>query len=298
MNRASRPRFPPAPPGLPVDAHKGLAGRVALVCGSRTMPGAALLAARAAQRAGAGLVAVTAFSENLLAALPVAAPEAVLLEALELSPRAASAFVRSLAARGEHALLAGPGLGRLARTRALVRALLEQTRVPLVLDADALNELGTDLERVRRARAPVVLTPHPGEAERLLGRPVGGDARSRRDAAIEISLRSGAICCLKGARTVVAEGERVYVNSTGNAGMATAGAGDVLAGILVAYLAACSTLGDDKWTPFAAAASAVVVHGLAGDLARRIRGVRGLVAGDLVEFLPAAQIARDPRELD
>ena len=90
----------------------------------------------------------------------------------------------------------------------------------------------------------------------------------------------------------------MYVNRSGNPGMATAGAGDVLAGILVAYLAACSTLGTEAWSPFEAAASAVYVHGLAGDLARRARGLRGLTAGDLVEFLPAAQIARDQRELD
>lgn len=281
----SRSRIP-QPPALPADAHKGLAGRVLLVCGSRTMPGAAILCARAAQRAGAGLVSVLALAENLLVALPVAAPEAVLVDALRLE------------ARGDHAQLVGPGLGRGARTRALVRKLLEQTRVPLVLDADALNELGTRLELVRRAQAPVVLTPHPGEAERLLGRPLGADARARRAAAIEISSASGAICCLKGAQTVVAEGRRVYVNRTGNAGMATAGAGDVLAGILVAYLARCSTQPSANWTPFDAAVSAVHVHGLAGDLARRVRGTRGLVAGDLVEFLPAAQIARDRRELD
>jgi NAD(P)H-hydrate epimerase len=271
---------------------------VLLVCGSRAMPGAAILAARAAQRAGAGLVAVTAFAENLLAALPVAAPEAVLVEALDLQARGARALVRALARRGDHALLAGPGLGRGARTRALLQALLVEARAPLVLDADALNELGTRLERLRRARVPLVLTPHPGEAERLLGRPIGADARARRAAACEISLRSGAICCLKGARTVVAQGQRVYVNRTGNAGMATAGAGDVLAGILVAYLATCSTLASAHWTPFEAAARAVFIHGRAGDLARAARGTRGLVAGDLVEFLPAAQIACDPRELD
>jgi len=289
---------PSPPPRLTPQAHKGDAGRVLLVCGSRAMPGAAILAARAAQRAGAGLVAVCAFSENLLVALPVAAPEAVMVEAAGLAARGARAFVRGLAPRNDHAWLAGSGLGRGARTRALLEALIEESRVPLVLDADALNELGTRLERLRRAQAPVVLTPHPGEAERLLGRRIGSDARSRRAAASEISSQSGAICCLKGAGTVVAQGERVYVNRTGNAGMATAGAGDVLAGILVAYLAACSTMPSEHWTPFEAAASAVHAHGLAGDLARRVRGMRGLVASDLVEFLPAAQIARDRRELD
>jgi hydroxyethylthiazole kinase-like uncharacterized protein yjeF len=297
LRRPRSPAFPPVPPALPLDAHKGLAGRVSLVCGSRTMPGAAILAARAAQRAGAGLVALATSAENLLVALPIAAPEAVLIDALDVRGRGLRALVRALAARGDHAHL-GPGLGRGARTKALVLALLEDARAPLVLDADALNELGTRLERVRRAHAPVVLTPHPGEAERLLGRPIPADPRAREAAALEISRRSGAICCLKGAGTVVALGERVYVNRSGNSGMATAGAGDVLAGILVAYLARCSTTGTDGWTPFEAAASAVHVHGMAGDLARAARGRRGLVASDLIEFLPAAQIARDASELD
>ncbi len=293
------PRAPALPPALPRDAHKGLAGRVILVCGSRTMPGAAVLAARAAQRAGAGLVAVAALAENLLNVLPVAAPEAVLLDAVAAHARGMRAFARTLAARGDHAWLCGPGLGRGARTRALLDALLAaRVEVPLVLDADALNELGTDLGRLRGVSRPLVLTPHPGEAERLLGRSIGAGPRARLDAAREISARSGAVCCLKGARTVVAGGERVYVNATGNAGMATAGAGDVLAGILVAHLATCVTIPEDGWGPFEAAASAVHLHGLAGDLARRVRGTRGLVASDLVEFLPAAQVARDARELD
>lgn len=292
-------RAPALPPALPVDAHKGLAGRVSLVCGSRSMPGAAVLAARAAQRAGAGLVALVALAENLLEVVPCAAPEAVLVDAARCDARGARELLAALVAREDHAWLLGPGLGRGARTRALLDAALRSRGAPaLVLDADALNELGTDLERLRGRGRPVVLTPHPGEAARLLGRSVGSSAVERRAAAREISRRSGAICCLKGARTVVAHGERVYLNSTGNPGMASAGAGDVLAGILVAYLATCSTLPEPGWGAFEAAASAVHVHGLAGDLARRVRGTRGLVASDLVEFLPAAQVARDPRELD
>lgn len=298
MRRAVRARRgtrrPPLPPTLPVDAHKGLAGRVTLLCGSREMPGAAILAARAAQRAGAGLVQLVALAENLLQAAPIAAPEAILVDAVGLSARGARPFLRGLATRGTHAWLAGPGLGRGARSRALTEALLTECgSVPVVLDADALNELGTRLELVLRARGPVVLTPHPGEAERLLGRPLGTSSSARRAAALEISARSGAICCLKGRHTVVALGRQVYVNRTGNPGLATAGAGDVLGGILVAYLAACRTLPTRSWTPFAAVCSAVHLHGLAGDLACEQRGVRGLVASDLIEFLPAAELARE-----
>lgn len=279
---------PRPPPSLPRDAHKGTAGRVLCVCGSREMPGAAVLAARSAQRGGAGLVTVACADRELLSIVPIAAPEAILLDLV--SSR------RFPSGRADHARLAGPGLGATARTRRLVRALLaDGSPVPLVLDADALNVLGTAVGGLRAHAGPVVLTPHPGEAARLLGREVPSDARGRADAARELSARSGAICVLKGAGTVVAEGERVYVNATGNPGMATAGAGDVLAGLLVAYLASCSTGLDARWTPFEAAASAVHVHGLAGDLARREVGERALVASDLVAFLGAAQLVHSAR---
>ncbi|MBI5363476.1 MAG: NAD(P)H-hydrate dehydratase [Planctomycetes bacterium] len=278
-------------PDLPPNAHKGLAGRVLCWCGSDSMPGAAVLVARAAQRAGAGLVTLATDSDVLRHVVPVAAPEAV------FAPFASeSEFRELLRARStsgktpDHARVAGPGLGLGAGTRKILEILLSASdSTPLLLDADALNALGGDLARLRRVRAPLVLTPHPGEAARLLGRTVGDDDRARLAVAREISARSGALCCLKGRATVVAFGERVYVNPTGNPGMATAGAGDVLAGILGAYLAACRTGIDPAWTPWDAACAAVHVHGLAGDLARERLGMRGLVASDLVQFLPAAQ---------
>jgi NAD(P)H-hydrate epimerase len=145
-----------------------------------------------------------------------------------------------------------------------------------------------------------VLTPHPGEAARLLGREIPSDADGRIEAALEISRRSGGIACLKGHATVVADadGERVHVNTTGNPGMATAGAGDVLSGILVAYLAASVSRGDARWTAFDAAVAAVHVHGLSGDIAAERLGRRGLIASDLVEHLPLAQVRfRGAREL-
>jgi NAD(P)H-hydrate repair Nnr-like enzyme with NAD(P)H-hydrate dehydratase domain len=130
-----------------------------------------------------------------------------------------SSWRSALAAREDHARMAGPGLGATRATREHVIDLLDATRAAaLVLDADALNVLAGDWRRLRAARAALVLTPHPGEAARLLGRRVGDDDRSRLAAAREISERSGAICCLKGRATVVASGERAYVNATGNAG--------------------------------------------------------------------------------
>jgi hydroxyethylthiazole kinase-like uncharacterized protein yjeF len=256
---------------------------VLLVCGSADMPGAAVLAARAAQRAGAGLVAVACLDASLKTILPCSAPEAVLVDATEGSAAA-------LSGRKDHVRVVGPGLGASSRTRDLVRALLEDGfEGAWVVDADALNVLAGKAEGLRARRGPMVVTPHPGEAARLLSREIPRDESGRIAAALEISFRTGAICCLKGHRTVVAEGQRVYVNETGNPGMATAGAGDVLAGILGAYLAACETRIDPSFSAFDAATSAVHVHGLAGDLAAAEVGRRGLVASDLVRFLPAAQ---------
>jgi len=252
--------------------------------GSDEMPGAAVLVVRAALRAGAGLVTLSTASASLPAVLPVAAPEALLLA------QPWSRLAASLARRGDHARVAGPGLGTGAATRRLVLALLAaRGEVPLVLDADALNVLAGSWKALRKSRAPRVLTPHPGEAARLLGREVGADDRARIAAAREVAAQSGAICCLKGRATVVTDGERVYVNPTGNPGMATAGAGDVLSGILGAYLAATTSGLDRTWTPWDAACTAVHVHGLAGDLARRQLGTRGLIASDLIQFLPQAQ---------
>lgn len=253
------------------------------MCGSADMPGAAVLAARAAQRAGAGLVAVACLDESLKRIVPCAAPEAVLVDATR-DPLAA------LRGRTDDARIVGPGLGASERTRALCRGLFaDAVEGGWVVDADALNVLDGDVEILKTRRGPMILTPHPGEASRLLRRSVPRDEAGRTAAAREISRRAGAVCCLKGHRTVVVEGERVYVNETGNPGMASAGAGDVLAGILGAYLAACRTRPDPEWTPFAAACSAVHVHGLAGDLAAAEVGRRGLIASDLVRFLPAAQ---------
>jgi len=267
----------PEPPGpLPRAAHKGDAGRVLCLAGSRTMPGAALLVARAAQRAGAGLVIVGCLDRELMALVPLAAPEAVLLDL------SASFAAQRLAEREPHALLAGPGLRDVERTRAVVEQVLEACPgIPRILDADALNALRGEPERLRSSAGPVVITPHPGEAGRLLGRSIPPDGEGRERAAHELQRRSGAVVVLKGAGTVVCDGDRTYVNTTGNPGLATAGSGDVLAGILVAYLA--------RLGPHEAATAAVHVHGRAGDLAAERLGEAAVVASDLIAELPAAQ---------
>jgi hydroxyethylthiazole kinase-like uncharacterized protein yjeF len=273
------------PPNLPDDAHKGTAGRVLCVVGSRWMPGAAILVARAASRAGAGLVTVGARDSEVLAHLPAAAPEAVLLD-LSGADRA----TYTLGRRRDHALVFGCGLGQDEVTRALLQSVFASNLAcPLVVDADGLNVLGTEPERLRDYRGAVVITPHPGEAARLLGREVSADDGERAAAARELAKRSGALCCLKGRRTVVADAEHLYVNDTGNPGMATAGTGDVLAGILGAYLALVGTGAFPAWTALDAVCAAVRVHGLAGDMGAAHLGRRALVASDLIAWLPAAQ---------
>lgn len=273
------------PPELPDDAHKGDAGRVLVACGSSSMPGAALLVARAAQRAGAGLVTVIVTSEELSRALPIAAPEAVMLR-----PASLANVPFTIAQRGCHSIVAGCGLGTGEEANALVQALIGRAPpVPLVLDADALNLLGKTPEKLKARVGPTVITPHPGEASRLLEREIPGDPAGREAAARELAARTGAIVCLKGKATVVTDGQFVYTNDTGNSGMATAGSGDVLAGIVGAYAALCATGAFPKWTPLDAACAAVRAHGLAGDFAASHLGKRAVIASDLIQWLAQAQ---------
>jgi NAD(P)H-hydrate epimerase len=273
------------PPSLADDAHKGDAGKIFGLCGSRTMPGAAVLVARAAQRAGAGLVTLGCLEPELLRVVPAAVPEAVYVDLSALDQ-----WPIFLASRGDHALVVGPGLGQGPSAAAALDGLLAcGRRGPLVLDADALTMLASQRGGLARLNAATILTPHPGEAQRLLGRSVGSDPEQRREAALELARASGAVVVLKGRHSVVAQGSQVYVNDTGNWGMATAGSGDVLSGIAAAYAALCATGQHPSWTPFDAAAAAVRVHGLAGDLAAAHLGRRALIASDLIGYLPAAQ---------
>lgn len=271
--------IPKAPPDLPIDAHKGVAGRVLVVAGSEWMPGAAILSARAAQRAGAGLVGVVVRHETVKHALPITAPEAVMIDARTLKFESGA----------WHAGLVGPGLGLDASASSIFARVVAELEAPLVLDADALTLLAHEPSLATARTRPTVLTPHTGEAARLIGSALRTGAEGRLAAAREIALKTRSICCLKGPRTVVTDGERVYVNTTGDHTLATAGSGDVLAGILVAYLALVTTLPDSGWTAFDAAARAVFVHGRSGDLCRAARVSRSVIASDLIEMLSRAQ---------
>jgi NAD(P)H-hydrate epimerase len=170
----------------------------------------------------------------------------------------------------------------------LLADVMAGTAVPLVLDADALNNLAGDLGPLKRYAGPLVLTPHPGEFARLAGSDVAAVQADRCDRAVRFAAEHGVVLVLKGNRTVVTDGRRVYVNTTGNPGMATGGTGDVLTGLTAALL------GQGLET-FAAAQLAVYLHGLAGDLARDRLGEVSLIASDLVEYLPRAFLAHAGR---
>jgi NAD(P)H-hydrate epimerase len=218
-------------------------------------------------------------------------PEATQL--LLAEPGAAAAAEEasaSLAARwGDFdALGIGPGLGTAESARRLVADALERFAGPAVFDADALNLIAAEPALVRAKSPERVWTPHPGELERLTGeRPKGDDARL--EAARRAGERLGGVVVLKGHRTVVAGEDRYYVNDTGNPGMATGGAGDVLTGVIASLLG-------QGFKPFEAAALGVRLHGAAGDLAAAALGEASLIAGDLIDHLPAAIRAHGGRK--
>jgi NAD(P)H-hydrate epimerase len=240
------------------------------------MSGAARLAGWGALRGGAGLVVVACPD----AAQPLVAGDLACAITIPLPSRrgvlsARGAHEAREAAAAADVVAVGPGL----TTGALgfLRAFLPGIRKPLLLDADALNCLADDPSLLAEVEGPRILTPHPGEAARLLGKPVQDRAR----AAEELAEKFGAVAVLKGAGTIVCDGERIYVNATGNPGMATGGSGDVLTGLLAARLAS----GTD---PFVAAIQSVHVHGRAGDLAAASTGESSVIATDIVASLPTA----------
>jgi hydroxyethylthiazole kinase-like uncharacterized protein yjeF len=266
------------------ETHKGSYGHLLVVAGSLGKTGAAALAARGAMRAGAGLVTVaTATSaQPIVAALlleamsePVAETEAKTI-ALE-----GFAVLRDLAARRD-AITLGPGLGLDAGTQALARRLVLECPQPMVVDADGLTALVGHLEGLRGAPGPRCLTPHPGEMARLLGATVAEVQRDRFATVRQFATAHRVTVVLKGAGSLIGLPDgRVLVNPTGNPGMASGGTGDVLAGVLGAFLA--------RGLPAEAALpAAVYLHGLAGDVAAERVGQEALIASDVIEALPEA----------
>jgi ADP-dependent NAD(P)H-hydrate dehydratase / NAD(P)H-hydrate epimerase len=255
-------------------SHKGDYGHALLVCGSYGKMGAAVLSARACMRAGAGLltVAVPACGMNIL---QTAVPEAMAVSSEE--ERLISGMIDC---SKYHAIGAGPGIGTAKQTQGALKLLIQNSSVPLVLDADALNILSENRTWLGFLPPFSILTPHPKEFERLAGKWENDEERLKMQ--IEFSRRYKVYVVLKGAHTSIAcpDGE-VYFNSTGNPGMATAGTGDVLTGIITGLLA-------QKYDPKQGAVLGVYLHGLAGDIAAQKRSPEAMVAGDVVGRLGEA----------
>jgi NAD(P)H-hydrate epimerase len=277
----------PRIPSRDRDAHKGNFGRVLVVGGSRRMIGAPALAANAALRGGAGLVVIASpanvqFAVAMLAECATSIP----LKCQATGDLAHDAVGQVLDAAEKNDVLAvGPGMAVGPRQQDIVRACLEQTK-PLVIDADGLNNLAKIDGWPALRRCPLILTPHPGEFARLTGRDIA-DIQANREQASEAALtawRDASECdaplilVLKGAGTVVTDGLQMYVNDTGNPGMATGGAGDVLTG-----LTAAMTCQGVELLP--AVCLAVRAHGRAGDLAAIDLGEQAMIASDLLDTL-------------
>jgi NAD(P)H-hydrate epimerase len=268
-------RLPRRTPG----GHKGSAGHVLVIAGAPGKTGAAVLVGRAALRAGAGLVTLASTRAGQ------AALDAKVLELMTTSYAAGEdadggsyEHLAKEAARMKAAAL-GPGIPTGDGMRALVRRLVGELPVPLVVDADALNLLGTDVVAVRAAAAPRVLTPHPGEMARLLGTTTALVQGDRLDHARRLAATTGAVVVLKGARTVIAEPDgTAHINPTANPSLGTAGSGDVLTGVIAA-------LCGQGLPALDAARAGVYLHGLCAGEAARSLGSRNLVAGDLPEAI-------------
>jgi NAD(P)H-hydrate epimerase len=267
------------------DAHKGDFGLAVIVGGSRGMAGAAAMAGMAALRGGAGLVrmAVPVCCLDTVAAFEPSCMTVPLR--CDRNGRIALAAWNTILAETSRATVVacGPGLGRSLGLDVLVARLYTQCPKPLVVDADGLNALSARRDVLEHPGGPRILTPHPGEFARLLGKgPIAPDERPEE--AVALAARCGVVVVLKGHRTMVTDGHSRWINTTGNPGMATGGSGDVLTGLITAL--ACQGL-----SPPDAARLGVYLHGLAGDLAAAELGQESLVASDLLRFLPRAFVA-------
>jgi hydroxyethylthiazole kinase-like uncharacterized protein yjeF len=270
-------------PKRALDCHKGTLGWALVIAGSEGLTGAAVLAAQGALRAGAGKVTI-AVAESIYAIVATKLTE-VMVQPLPdkvggILTIASLPAIQTLLAKAD-VLALGPGLGRDEKTLAFVAELIQLTQLPLVIDADALYALADHTDLLSCSQALCVVTPHPGEMAQLTGLTVAEIQANRLAVARQYAVEWKSIVILKGAATMVAfpDGE-VYINTTGNAGMATGGTGDVLTGIIAAFIAQGCSSHD-------AAVIGVYLHGLAGDSIAENSPI-GMTAGDLAQAIPAA----------
>jgi NAD(P)H-hydrate epimerase len=266
----------------PADAHKGSTGHLLVIAGSIGKTGAAALTSMSALRTGAGLVTL-GVAESLNAALEGRMLEAMTAPLPEsgsgvLGESAFNAIQQELP--GKRCLALGPGLGQAAETKKLICKIIRQSEIPVVVDADGLNNLAGELKHFKKASAPIILTPHPGEMARLLDTRVSKVQQNRIKCAREFSVQYNVHVVLKGARTIIAHPDgRVFINPTGNAGMASGGMGDVLTGVIAGLIV-------QGLTPEAACHAGVYLHGAAADSLVEDMGPYGFLAGDVMKTIP------------
>ncbi|QGG49112.1 NAD(P)H-hydrate dehydratase [Heliorestis convoluta] len=263
------------------EAHKGNFGHLLIMGGSNGMAGAITLTVQGALRSGTGKTTVAVPEGIASYVIPQVS------EAMSLSLSAPQGRLEASALEGKSfdsftSFVVGPGLGRYGEAALFLQEFLEKTKGPVVIDADALMALEGNIESLAAAQGPLVLTPHPGEMARLTGLTIEEIQQNRLQVVTHFAKDWGVTIALKGARTLIATAEgELFINPTGNPGMATAGSGDVLAGVLGSLLA-------QGYSPAQGAALAVYVHGLAGDIAVELYGHKAMKAGDIVASLPAA----------
>lgn len=269
-------------PERPNQSHKGMFGKLLGVAGSRNMPGAAILASQAALRCGVGLYCL-ASDIDVCRLLVAQSPEAIMLPLPtdydgKLTQQAVPTILDY--AKSASCVLIGCGLGQSEALRQMVSSLIPQLNCPVILDADGLNAIASGIDILQKAKAPVVLTPHPGEMARLLHCTSADVQKDRLAAAKRLATRfPNTVVVLKGAGTIIATKEHAYINTTGNSGMSKGGSGDVLAGIIASLTA-------QNMKPEDAAVVGVYLHGLAGDCAAAEFSKRAMLPSDLIRQLP------------
>ena len=271
------------------NTHKGDYGRVLVVGGSAGMSGAVMMCGVSALRGGAGLVMVAlpkslnnAFEASVMEVMSLPLPET---EAISISLKALDVLVERM--KWADVLAIGPGISRVDETQEFVRQLVRSSEKTVVLDADGIVAFANRMKELADRSCELVITPHPGEMAMLIGKSISEVQSDRIGITQAVAKELNATVVLKGAHTVIASPEgNTYINLTGNPGMASGGTGDVLTGLIASLIAQGNK-------PFEAAACAVFIHGLAGDIASWDKGEASLIAGDLIEYLPKALMQPD-----
>lgn len=286
MKETDRLLFNKAVFNRPDDSNKGTLGSLLCICGSYGMAGAAIMAGKAALRCGIGLLKI-AVPKSIYPVCATNILESVYYPLEETSNGVISSkntdFLLEMCEKSS-AVVIGCGLSVCDDTKNLVQSVITNCEKPLVIDADALNCICNKPEILKNLKAPAIITPHPGEMARLLHSTPKAVNSNRENTAIDFTKKFGVVTVLKGAGTIIAspDGE-VYINHTGNSGMATGGSGDVLSGIIGSLLAQGAA-------PINAAAAGVFLHGTIGDLAAEKLGKISMLPTDMIDMIPTAYL--------